>query len=243
MVQSNTTSKERDAFQQMRIHLDQTQRLAGEVEQRVADARSILRACIRQQETSNRLNLAEIITEAAKDSEFLTDRLRRMTLEIAPAPERYHIFENDLVRIHGIEVGYSEQILSVQLPVLIPHRKVQYTDYIYKPLHVALQQWCRRRLSGHLEIPRFCRATVCFVHCYDVSRPLARVRDNDNIEEKHVLDVISHFFLKSDSGIYVNTYHETRLHERDRTYIYVMPQEMFPEWILQNQDVQEHIEK
>ena len=243
MVQSNTTGNERDTLQQLRIRMDQTQRLAGEVEQRLADARAILRACIRQQETSGRVSLAEIIAEAAKNSEFLTDRLRRMTLELAPNPEQYRIFEKDLVRIHGIKVAYSERILSVQLPVLIPHRKVQYTDYVYKPLHVALRQWCRRRLDGHLEIPRFCRATVCFVHCYDMSRPLARVRDNDNIEEKHVLDVISHFFLKSDSGIYVNTYHETRLQEHDRTYIFVMPQETFPEWILQNQDMQEDIEK
>ncbi len=227
----------------MRMRMDHTQRLAGEVEQRVADARAILHACIRKQETSGIGSLAEIIIEAAKNSEFLTERLRRMTLELEPDPVKYRAYEKELVKIHDISVNYSGQILSVQFPALVPHRKAPYTDFLYKPLYIALQQWCRGRMTNHEEIPRFCRATVCFIHCYDKELPLARVRDNDNIEEKHVLDVISNFFLKSDSGIYVDTYHETRLQEADRTYLYVMPQERFSEWILQNQRVQEYIEK
>ena len=41
-----------------------------------------------------------------------------------------------------------------------------------------------------------------------------RVRDHDNIEEKHVLDILAGFCLKSDSGLYVDTVHMTRLRRR-----------------------------
>ena len=61
--------------------------------------------------------------------------------------------------------------------------------------------------------------------------PLARVRDHDNLEEKHVLDVLAGFFMQSDNGLYVDTYHVTRLAEKDRTWIYVMDSCCFPAWL------------
>ena len=61
--------------------------------------------------------------------------------------------------------------------------------------------------------------------------PLARVRDHDNYEEKHVQDIITNFFLRSDSGLYTNTCHVTRMGEEDRTLLYVMDSSKFPAWI------------
>ena len=66
---------------------------------------------------------------------------------------------------------------------------------------------------------------------YDETLPLARVRDHDNYEEKHVQDIITNFFLRSDSGLYTNTCHVTRMGEEDRTLLYVMDSSKFPEWI------------
>lgn len=73
--------------------------------------------------------------------------------------------------------------------------------------------------------------TICFVHVYDETLPLARVRDHDNYEEKHVQDIITNFFLQSDSGLYTNTCHVTRMGEEDRTLLYVMDSSKFPAWI------------
>lgn len=60
---------------------------------------------------------------------------------------------------------------------------------------------------------------------------IARVRDHDNYEEKHVQDIITNFFLQSDSGLYTNTCHVTRMGEEDRTLLYVMDSSKFPAWI------------
>ena len=66
-------------------------------------------------------------------------------------------------------------------------------------------------------MPEFQKCTVCFLHLYDRELPLGRVRDHDNMEEKHVLDVISNFFLVSDGGLHVDTCHITRMADRDAT--------------------------
>ena len=53
---------------------------------------------------------------------------------------------------------------------------------------------------------------------------------NMKFEEKHVLDVISNFFLISDGGLCVDTYHITRLAGQDATRIFIMETEKFPHW-------------
>lgn len=176
-------------------------------------------------------NLTDMVLEASKTGEKLTEKLRRLSLEVVLDTMKYEQYQSDLVRIHGIELKYLDGILEITAPVLIPHRRESYTDYLYKPLHIAFWQWCMKRKEEHQEIPQFDQCTVCFLHLYDRELPLGRVRDHDNMEEKHVLDVISNFFLTSDGGLHVDTYHITRLAGQDATRIFIMDVEKFPQWV------------
>lgn len=156
----------------------------------------------------------------------------KMQIKINQVKRHFQLeYGTDLVLIHGIELEYKDEILRVSAPVLIPHRKDCYTDYLYKPLHTAFRNWCMQRAEEKLEIPTYTNCTICFVHVYDETLPLARVRDHDNYEEKHVQDIITNFFLRSDSGLYTNTCHVTRMGEEDRTLLYVMDSSKFPAWI------------
>ena len=87
--------------------------------------------------------------------------------------------------IQGLQLK-KDEILRVSAPVLIPHRKDCYTDYLYKPLHTAFRNWCMQRAEEKLEIPNIYKLYDLFDHVYDETLPLARVRDHDNYEEKHV---------------------------------------------------------
>ena len=51
-----------------------------------------------------------MIQETAKTSERLTDKLRRLTLEIVVNPKEYEKYKEDLVLIHGIELEYKDEI-------------------------------------------------------------------------------------------------------------------------------------
>lgn len=213
--------------------MDAAQKKAGEVEQKLAEGRSVLLTYRRQNTNVYYNDFTDMVLDAAKASESLTDSLRRLSLEVALEPQKYEDYKMDLVDIHGIEVLYEDGVLTITLPFLAPHRKGGYTDYLYKPLHLALQHWCVRQAEEGLAIPAYKKCTVCFLHLYDETLPLVRVRDHDNMEEKHVMDVVSNFFLVSDSGLYADTYHMTRMAADDRTKIYVMDSVVFPEWIAQ----------
>lgn len=229
--QKNST----EPFGKIKGQLDETQALSWRMEQYMAESRNVLTSCIRLKSELQYDYFTELVLEAAKTAEKLTDKLRRLTLEVTVNPVQYENYKAELVTIHGIEVEFSEGILKVALPLLVPHRKDFYTDFLYKPLHTALQNWCMEQVKNGMELPSYEECLVCFVHVYNKKLPLAgRVRDHDNIEEKHVLDIISSFYLKSDSGLFVDTFHTTRLGTEDGTFLFVMDSSRFPSWIREN---------
>lgn len=222
---------EKDILGKLKAQLDDAQKTAGQVEQHLAEARSILLAYTRKNSNLQYTNFCDMVLESSKYAEKLTEKLRRLTLEVTLDTQKYEDYKSDLVWIHGIDLAYTDRILKVSMPVLVPHRKESYTDYLYKPLYTACQHWCVKQAETGGKTPEYTKCTVCFVHVYDGTLPLARVRDHDNYEEKHVLDVLANFFMRSDGGLYVDTFHMTRLGKEDKTIIFVMDSIGFPEWI------------
>lgn len=224
MEASNTIEK-------IREQMDIAQKNAVEIERCLGEARGILQAYIRQNTNVYYTDFGEMVLEASKSSEQLTEKLRRLSLEVTLDVKKYEDYKSDLIQIHGIEITYQDEILKISMPVLVPHRKGNYTDYLYKPLHTAIQHWCVKQAEDNAVIPEYKSCTICFVHAYDQTLPLSRVRDHDNIEEKHILDILANFFLFTDGGLYVDTYHMTMLAPKDKTQIYVMDSSCFHMWV------------
>lgn len=72
---------------------------------------------------------------------------------------------------------------------------------------------------------------VCFCHVYDKGKLEVRVRDHDNIEEKQVVDALGTFFLESDGGLYLDSYHTTVMGDGDWTEVFLMDKGLFGGWI------------
>jgi len=207
------------------------QRTAGTLQNYLAEA-SVVRAVHERNPSGFQMdNFVECIQEASYYSERLTEVLRRMVLENCTRKVEREMYGKELVYLHGIQVDYEDGILQAELPFLMPHRKHPYTDYLYKPFLLALENWCREQREKRREIPDFKQATVCFVHMYEEKGMVGRIRDHDNIEEKQMVDALGMFFLSSDGGLFLNTYHTTMLGERDRTLLFLMEPERFARWI------------
>lgn len=232
MEKSDITARmsEKEIFAKLKKQMDDAQKTAGKVERYLAEARGLLAHTGKGTTNLHYTNFCDMVMESSKQAEKLTEKLRRITLEVTLDAQLYEDYKTDLVLIHGIRLAFEEGILKVSMPVLVPHRKERYTDYLYKPLHTACQHWCIKQMEEKRSIPVFKKCMVCFLHIYDETLPLGRVRDHDNYEEKHVLDVLANFFLKSDGGLYVDTCHMTRLGKGDATILYVMDAGCFPDW-------------
>ena len=83
-------------------------------------------------------------------------------------------------------------------------------------------------------LPQFTECAVCFVHVYDETLSLGRVRDYDNLEFKQILDTLCTYVLTDDSGFFCDSYYTTQLGLKDCTLVSVMEKADFPKW-LQNQ--------
>lgn len=233
MGKSNTTEKrnESEITGQLERQLLEAQRAAGMVQDKLAEARNVKMLYDRSASGFQYGQLVDCMAEASERAEGLADRLRRLILGNIVNGPRKDEYCLKLVQVHEISVNYEDCILKAELPFLMPHRKNKYTDYIYKPFFLTLQNWCEERQRQGKEIPVYERATVCFVHEYDGRLPGTRIRDHDNIEEKQVVDALGMYFLVSDSGLYLDTYHTTILGERDRTFLFLMEQNRFSQWI------------
>lgn len=236
MEKSNTTEKRNELITgQLERQLLEVQRAAGVLQDKLAEARSIKTLYDRSESGFQYEQLLDCMVEASERAEYLADRLRKFILGNTFSRLRKEEYCFKLVQIHKICVEYENHILKAELPFLMPHRKSKYTDYIYKPFFLALQNWCMVRQESGKEIPSYEKATVCFIHEYDKKLPNTRIRDHDNIEEKQVVDALGAFFLVSDSGLYLDTFHTTVLGERDCTFLFLMEQTHFPGWISKRQ--------
>ena len=61
-------------------------------------------------------------------------------------------------------------------------------QFLTMPLLVALDTYLRK-----YPLPQFTECAVCFVHVYDESLSLGRVRDYDNLETKHICSKLKLF--------------------------------------------------
>ena len=211
--------------------LKEAQKLAGVMQEHLAEAGGIKAAYERFASDFQYGRYGEEIEKASLCAERLTEKLRRLTMESILEPGRQREYQERVIRSHWITVGYGNGILKVELPFLLPHRKSKYTDYIYQPLFLAMEKWCGEREKKGLEVPAFREAVVCFCHVYDKGKPEIRVRDHDNIEEKQVVDALGTFFLESDGGLYLDTYHTTVMGDGDWTEVFLMEKGRFGDWI------------
>ena len=213
--------------------LEEIQRIACKMQEKLAEARNAEEIYMRSGQCFDFQyeQFMELTRECSICAEQLTERLRHMILDGDWPAEEKQRYRGQLIQSHRITVSYKDEIVKVMLPILLPHRKGTYSDYIYKPLYLALKDWCQLRLEQGESLPFYEKATICFQHMYDERLPKSRIRDHDNMEEKQVVDALGMFFLQSDGGLFLNTYHVSVISNQDRTVLFLMPQEWFPSWL------------
>ena len=170
-------------------------------------------------------NYEELSTDAALRAERIACQLRNLIYATGIVSKTEYMEKS--AKTHGIRIQHSDGILTIQLPGLLPKRKAHVnTAFLNEPLHFALKEYLE-----HDALPVFENCVVCFVQIYDQRLPLRRIRDYDNLEFKQILDTISPFVLRDDSGLFCDSYHTSMLEDSDYTSVHIMDKAVFPEWL------------
>ena len=82
-------TNEKEVLQKLKAQLDAGQKAAGHVEQMLAESRNLLLAYSRKTVNIHYENLSDMIVEAAKSSEVLTEKMRRLVLEMTLDTRKY----------------------------------------------------------------------------------------------------------------------------------------------------------
>jgi hypothetical protein len=127
----------------------------------------------------------------------------------------------------GIRIEQREGVLDIILPCLIPKKKRRLsTEFLFDALYYALDRYAETHA-----LPKYRRCVVCFAHIYNRELPDRRVRDYDNLEQKHILDIITAFAVADDTGLLCDAYNTTELGGADCTIVSVMDKGDFQGWL------------
>ena len=173
-------------------------------------------------------NYETLSTDAALRAERIACRLRHLIYSSTT------IRKGDYLRsastMHGISIAYESGVLEVTLPTLLPKRRQRQSDeFLLDPLYFALEQYAKEH-----PMPHYRDCVVCFAQVYDRALPPKRVRDFDNLDEKHLLDLLSAFVMTDDTGLLCDAYNTAELGDQDCTRIYVMDKQQFPAWLAEH---------
>lgn len=170
-------------------------------------------------------NYEELSTQAALSAEKIACKLRSLIYATTRIPRYEYLVQAG--EAHGINVAENDGVVQITLPCLLPKKRSRVSSlFLNDPLYATLEKYVVGK-------PRPClkEAVVCFCHVYAWEQSLRLIPDNDNLQQKQVLDLISLFFLADDNGLVCSTHAMAERGEHTHTRVYVMTKEKFPEWI------------
>lgn len=74
---------------------------------------------------------------------------------------------------------------------------------------------------------------VCFIHHISKNRPSTKYFDADNLDSKKALDGLQGKLIGNDNLLSIRTYQQGVISDEEFCDLYVMPMEIFPNWLLQ----------
>lgn len=174
----------------------------------------------------------------AEEAEKLT-LLARSLPEYTGRPSAALDVESMVLKQVPIEIGYTKHgWFCVRMPFLLPKKESTEKNYVRENLLYALKEFWAGRPISH-----FGKSILIYRHVYDVNRPNRQWRDHDNVEINISSDLVAFYTLPDDTPSFCNHYYCSAAGTKERTEIYVVPQEEFPLWMLIENSIPDEGEK
>lgn len=148
-------------------------------------------------------------------------------------PNSIQIVERVTKESIPVDIGYTaEGWFCVRLPMLLPKKNEGSAEYIRQFLYFAM----KRFFTGK-EPRKYDGAVLIYRHVYTEECPERQKRDHDNIEVNMVSDIIAMYSLCDDGPEICSHFYCSALGDKERTEVYVVPQNEFSKWLLREKEM------
>lgn len=177
---------------------------------------------------------------AAIDAEKLflniRDFLESSTEFNLPISERYYEQEVDIM---GIEIYEKDNSLFIEMPLLLPFKKLrnlnlqnessqiellttyEHCNAILNALRYALHKFCE---STIIDKKKYSNSTYIYSNIFTTDYPKSYIPDNDNYEFKQITDLVCRCVSLTDDGYeHIDFHYDTRIGDRKCTILEVRP--------------------
>lgn len=169
------------------------------------------------------------LEETAERMVFLTRALPAYT----GCPHAHIEVENVMRLCVPVEIGFTGQgWFSMRIPVLLPKKEGGSVEYIRSIVYLAMRDFFWGR-----EPVRYEDCVLVYRHVYDRERPDRQKRDHDNIETNMVSDIVAMYAMPDDGPLVCSHYACSAAGTRERTEVYVVPKDEFPDWIREEKNM------
>ena len=169
----------------------------------------------------------ELALKAANTSEKLT-LLARTLPAYTGCPTAKDDMELQTAENIPVDIGFTvEGWFSIRIPALLPKKSEGSATYIRSYLYPVM-----RHFFSYVQPVKYSNCVLIFRHIYDRNRPERQYRDHDNIEVNMVADVVALYVMQDDAPLKCCHYYCSSAGEEDRTEVYVVPKDEFPNWLV-----------
>jgi len=184
-------------------------------------------------------NYEELSHLANTEGEYLVLKLRDFIFN-SGIGQREMYLEKAAIAL-GITIREDDGVIEIELPCLIPGRKIKATDFIIDPLYAVLSKFVSER---QVPFEKFKHCAVCITHVYDKAfMSKRRIRGYDNIELRGIMNTINIFLLTDDSGLLCDYVNVNEISDRDVTRITIMEKSRLYQWVMKFTNGQNYEQK
>lgn len=132
-----------------------------------------------------------------------------------------------------VEMGFTEEgWFCLRIPMLLPRKEHGSVNYIRGFLYPAMSEFFSKK-----PLVRYPKCVIIYRHVYGRDRPERQYRDHDNIEISFVTDSVALYTMPDDNPLVCRHYYCSAAGDPERTEVYVVPQEDFIRWQLQEPSI------
>lgn len=182
-------------------------------------------ACIEKQ--VSKINRDEDIPTMKSRITVLINDMERLAVKGRSIPLFTEREEYEQTGDRAVKINFerNEDILDMEIPLLLPKKKVTKTNksYLVNLFHGEFQSFFRNTDFSRYEEP----VIIWFEFQYKKRIGKQGFRDHDNLETKIVKDMLIPYLVVDDNPSYCDDFNSSKTGDYDATFIHVVPRQRF----------------